>query len=360
MSISFKLFFGDSNIRRIRVENKSPSYAEFTSLLQKLYPENYHPELFVKWQDEEGDQITVSSQPEWEHLLQTVKEQPIKLYITEGLSPYFKDGPPALPQYFYEENKEVINEQPELLQRLQQAVPQCLQHLFTGDRILPYDLPEWLKDAIQIKRIPVIGNEVDLDIDVKKLFEAMHKHALKLLSDTKNITFVQQAKTILQDMLTIIPKHAVTLYNLSCAEALLGNTKEALAALRAAIFDGGYNNVDHMEKDDDMASIRNTPEFQELVSALKTGKSQEEEMDPEESAILQDWEKVDATMEVESPSQPTVQPTLSVGEQKWLNAIEDLKSMGFEQGMEYFGPRCVILLEKYHGDLNAVINELVQ
>jgi len=367
MGLSFKLFFGDTNIRRIRVDNNNPTYNEFTCFLQSLFPENYHPELFIKWQDEEGDQITVSSQAEWEHLLQSVQVQPIKLYIAEGIQPYFKDGPLAEPQYFYVENKEQIKEeikeQPELLERIQQVVPQTLQHLFKGERILPYDFPEWVKEAIQIKRIPVIGNEVDIDIDIEKLFDSMHKQSLKLLSDAKNIPFIQQAKVILQDMLTIIPKHAITLYNLSCAEALLGNAKEALSALRDSIV-AGYSNFEHMEKDEDLANIRNTPEFQELVSTLKKGSSPEpEELDPEKSAILQDWQEVNATMEVESPSQPTTatsQPTLSIGEQKWKGEIEELRSMGFGLNIEYFGPKCVVLLEKYKGELNAVMDELLQ
>jgi len=36
-----------------------------------------------------------------------VKERPIKLYVTEGIVPYFKDGPSPQVQYFYEENKKM-------------------------------------------------------------------------------------------------------------------------------------------------------------------------------------------------------------------------------------------------------------
>jgi len=373
MSTSFKIFFDENNIRRIRVESASPTYSEITSLLESLYPENYHPELSIKWQDEEGDKITVSSELEWNHLLQSVNERPIKLFVTEGKGLYFKDGPPAQPQYFYTENKEEVKEEPELLNRLQQSIPQCLQRLFKGNRILPYDIPDWLRPAVQIKRLQSIGNEVDLDVDIPKLFNVMHKRALELLSDVKNTAFIQQAKTLLQDMLELIPKHAVTLYNLSCAEALLGNTSEALKNLRAAIFDGGYSNVEHMEKDEDLATIRDTPEFKELVNSLK----KEEPVIIEESQtmesiaspdIMQDWTNVDEEL---SPaidiSVPQVtdtpmkeEPILSLGEQKWLEAIENLKGMGFGQDQPYFGPQCAVLLEKYNGDLSAVINEFLQ
>jgi len=362
MSTAFKIFLGENNIRRIRVDSENPSYIEFTNLLRDLYPKDYHKELFLKWKDEEGDLITVSSEQEWHHLLQSVQERPIKLYITEGCAPYFKDGPPPQPVCFYKVNKEQITEEPQLLDRLKNSVPQCLQHLFQGDRILPYDLPEWAKEAISIKRLPLPGNEVDLDIDIPKLFEAMHKRALELLRDVSNTKFILEAKSLLQDMLTIVPKHAVTLYNLSCVESLLGHTKEAVKFLQSAIVDGGYNNVEHMMKDEDLANIRDTPEFQELVQSLqKTEKADE---------IMRDWTQVEEEkveqpkVEEEKIEQPKVEKVeevpISVGEHKWRESIDLLKRMGFGQNDPFFGPRCVGLLEQHNGDITNVLNALLQ
>lgn len=115
---SFKIYFSDNNIRRISSDVERPTYEQFTELLMGLYPNDYHPELYVRWRDEDGDLIIASSEAEWTEMLNAIHERPIKLYVTEGMTPYFKDGPPAEPQYFYAENEEPEEkEKPELLER---------------------------------------------------------------------------------------------------------------------------------------------------------------------------------------------------------------------------------------------------
>jgi len=362
---SFKLFFDENNIRRISTEIEHPSYEQFQELLGSLYPNNYHPELFIKWRDEDGDLITLSSQAEWAHMMSVLKERPIKLNVSEGQAPYFKDGPPAQPQFFYQETKEEIKEDNEILKRLKKTIPDCLERLYACRRILPDNIPTWLSDAVKIKdRLP--GNEVDLDVDIPKLFNAMHTRALECLKDAKNIPLIKQAKKLLQDMLEIVPKHAVTLYNLSCAESLLGNTKDAIKRLRDAIFEGGYRNFEHMEKDEDLESVRETEEYQELLKSVKSldDVADMEEVVPKEETvpepanpIEEDWTKVEENKEEPKQESLPEAPVLSVGEQKWADSIHLLQNMGF--GGEFFGPRCVVLLEKYNGDLAFVINDLL-
>jgi len=200
-------------------------------------------------------------------MLKFAHAEPIKLYVTEGMMPYFKDGPPAEPRYFYAEQGSVEETQkPELLERLKKSVPQCLQKFFKGGRILPNNIPQWLKDAVFIKKR--MGSDVDLDVDILKLWNAMHIKAMECLQDAKNSEVVLQGKRLLEDMLEIIPKHALTLYNLSCAESLLGNSKEAVKRLRDAVI-AGYRNFEHMMKDEDLENIRSTSEFQELQSELE-------------------------------------------------------------------------------------------
>jgi len=221
-----------------------------------------------------------------------------------------------------------------------------------------------LKDAVKIKNR--LGNEVDLDVDIPKLFHAMHQRVLELLRDAKNTQFLQQAKDLLEDMLEIIPKHAIALYNLSCVESLLGNTKEAVKRLRDAIFEGGYRDFKHMEKDEDLNNIRNTEEYQELLQTVESDIQNEspvptevEQAEVEQPAnpIEQSWTHVEATQAV-PPEQVPQEPVRSVGEVKWAEAIELLTNMGFANG-PYSGPRFVVLLEKYNGDLALVINDLL-
>jgi len=97
-------------------------------------------------------------------------------------------------------------------------------------------------------------------------------------------------------MLSLIPKHAVTLYNLSCAESLLGNKSKAIIALKSAVEDGGYNNVEHLIKDEDLTNLHDMPQFQELVQSLQKDNSTEEtnamETDKPNDDMIDDWTQV--------------------------------------------------------------------
>jgi hypothetical protein len=282
-----------------------------------------------------------------------------------------------------------VEEKPELLQRLRNAVPKCLQRLFPSNRIIPDHIPSWLEGAVTIKRLP--NQEVDLDVDIPKLFSAMHKRSLECLQDARDAKVVQQGKQLLLDMLEIIPRDAVTLYNLSCAESLLGNIKEALHWLKQSIIEG-YRNFEHMMKDQDLENLRKSPEFKELLETLNVIPKTEEnnsipipeqqpqtpapvvnvvntpapvvqekpqepipEQVPQTQAMEEDWTHVG---EQPKEAAPEPEPILSAGEVKWKESIELLKNMGF--GGVYFGPKCVVLLEKHKGDLPSVINDLLR
>eukprot|EP01126_Amoeba_proteus_P003318 TRINITY_DN110_c0_g1_i4.p1 TRINITY_DN110_c0_g1~~TRINITY_DN110_c0_g1_i4.p1 ORF type:complete len:438 (-),score=74.49 TRINITY_DN110_c0_g1_i4:63-1376(-) len=60
----------------------------------------------------------------------------------------------------------------------------------------------------------------------------------------------------------------IPVYNIACCHALLGNKQIAMTLLQKAV-DLGYHNVRHMENDSDLDSLRNTIEFQQLISSLK-------------------------------------------------------------------------------------------
>jgi len=59
------------------------------------------------------------------------------------------------------------------------------------------------------------------------------------------------------------------LYNIACCHALLGDSKAALAVLSKSIH-AGFRDVEHMRTDPDLASLREVPEFQELVVLIPT------------------------------------------------------------------------------------------
>lgn len=64
------------------------------------------------------------------------------------------------------------------------------------------------------------------------------------------------------------PGNATAHYNLACSLALLERADEAIESLEAAI-GLGYDDLDHLLADEDLASLRDKPRFQELAGRLE-------------------------------------------------------------------------------------------
>ena len=65
----------------------------------------------------------------------------------------------------------------------------------------------------------------------------------------------------------LCPKNPEVMYNLACSHAQLQHTADALASLRRAV-ELGFDDLDHLISDPDLASIRAHPGFHRLVSEL--------------------------------------------------------------------------------------------
>ncbi|HWE24946.1 MAG TPA: hypothetical protein VG496_13490, partial [Myxococcales bacterium] len=75
---------------------------------------------------------------------------------------------------------------------------------------------------------------------------------------------VKEASETLAELVVRAPDLAEAQYNYACALARLGDRKQALEHLRIAIkLDGDL--AGHARQDEDLKSLRNTPEFQELT-----------------------------------------------------------------------------------------------
>jgi len=99
------------------------------------------------------------------------------------------------------------------------------------------------------------------------LFWQLHRLSLQYL-DSSDKNEIQKGKEILLKMNEIKPNHPIALYNLACAESLLGNTNEALSTLDQAI-DAGYHDLYHMINDKDFDNIKNLEGFCNLVEKVK-------------------------------------------------------------------------------------------
>ena len=65
------------------------------------------------------------------------------------------------------------------------------------------------------------------------------------------------------------PEHPTVWYNLACSLSLLKRYDEALEALRRSTL-LGYNDVQHLLKDPDLASLRQIPKFRRFLETLTT------------------------------------------------------------------------------------------
>jgi hypothetical protein len=78
----------------------------------------------------------------------------------------------------------------------------------------------------------------------------------------------EKAAALCRTMLGIAPRHPNPHYNLACALARLGKKEEALAALERSVACGFYP-ADHMEQDEDLATLRADPRFKQCTEKAK-------------------------------------------------------------------------------------------
>jgi len=118
----------------------------------------------------------------------------------------------------------------------------------------------------------------------KRKFWWLHKKSLELLSSTDKDDLLK-GKECLLIMLEIYPNHIIALYNLACAESLLGNVEESLKTLEKSI-EAGYHDLEHILNDNDFINIRDTPRFTQIINALQqklfSQSSNEKSENPEE------------------------------------------------------------------------------
>jgi Tfp pilus assembly protein PilF len=88
----------------------------------------------------------------------------------------------------------------------------------------------------------------------------LHRQMMKAFGDGK----YDRARDLAEKVVQADPDNAVSWYNLACAESRLNHRDKALAALKRAIREG-YLSFRHMEKDPDLANIRNTAEYRGIL-----------------------------------------------------------------------------------------------
>jgi hypothetical protein len=162
----------------------------------------------------------------------------------------------------------------------------------------------------------------------------------------ENIT---AARDLFRMQLSIL-EHNIPLYNIACCEALLGNAKEALEHLRKAVA-VGYTNVDHMEKDEDLKSLRDSDEFQAIVLSLRSAKTTTTSDATNTPVIPAPVPAIPVSVQPVVPSAPAESQVKPATEDPSLSLLE---SMGFTDKQKNMDA-----LARAKGDITTAVQVLI-
>jgi predicted esterase len=111
------------------------------------------------------------------------------------------------------------------------------------------------------------------EIDKEKILEYIRlNQGLHPLFEEKKF---EEAADICRKMIELIPRSAEPHYNLACAHAQLGRKDEALSELEKSV-ELGFEDSEHILKDDDLTSLRTEPRFTAAVAKARVKEAQVE------------------------------------------------------------------------------------
>lgn len=118
--------------------------------------------------------------------------------------------------------------------------------------------------------VPWFGSlgQLDFDIDFFERLLARTPDSIETLRILAELVskkgLVSRAVELDHRLVQLLPDDFLARYNLACSLALAGRPDEAIDALSRAIL-LGYDDLDHMESDPDLESIRSHPDFLALL-----------------------------------------------------------------------------------------------
>jgi len=183
-------------------------------------------------------------------------------------------------------------------------------------------------------------------------FHQLHSQGIKLM-ESGTPAGIQEARGIFLEQLNLIPEASSPVYNLACCEALLGNPAEALAYLKKAI-NAGFTDVNHIENDSDLKSLRDLEEFKSIVLSLKPTSTTATATTSSAPVVVPSpfvAPTVPSAPLAEVPATPAPAPTPSPPS---AEALQTLENMGFLNK-----ERNVAALQRANGDLTVAVQLLL-
>jgi len=345
---SFKIFIGDE-IRRFRLENLI--YDLFVEKLSQTIP-NFHPEMKITYEDIDKDKIVISSEIEWKemitHLSEVVKDDVIKLWITDTKTKqYFKDGGIESMRIYSEKNDVEAEVSESFTEKYSFLYTSAISRLFPGNVILPYNIPSYLQEVLDVKCIK--EGVADVDIKISDLFGHLNKTALQFMDNVEEYSLCK-AKLILESLLILQPDNPNVYYNLACVECLRKNVQTSLDYLQEA-FKAGYDDIQHLCSDPDLTFLRSHEEWLSFLKSVKV----EVEIKVESKVEAEAEVKVEAKVEepkVEVQAKVEEQPAL---DHKWGKEMQTLSEMGFDLTKS----TVISILDHHKGDIDGTLSDLL-
>jgi hypothetical protein len=265
--------------------------------------------LVIEYDDDESDRVRIASEIEWVECVRLSSgiTGPLKLYVRRGKGEEAKKKPesptkakddsdsdhdhdaPIVPKLALpkaDEEKAAETSVPELppLNASSTAAPKAPAHdyqcesqqdklvlelvstLFKCDAAheLMSPLPGVDFGSVVRRVVDPLRQEVHIDIDRQVLRHRAVVTANAMIDASENTA----AQAVLEAANALFADDFIIEYNLACVAALLGNTEAAVIHLEHAVAHG-YNKVNHLEQDADLASIMGDARVVALVRKMK-------------------------------------------------------------------------------------------
>jgi len=238
---------------------------------------------------------------------------------------------------------------------------QCaIERLFPENKILPYHIPAYLQEVLKIDTLA--NHEVDLDIDVQGVAQAINTEALNLMN-SPHPSDLAKSKFLLQSLAMIREDDPHVHYNLACADSLLQDVKSSLEQLQIAC-EKGYNNFKHLVEDPDLAFLRMHEQYQSFIASVMPSSvtNDESKVEQKEPVVPVEEKASEPVPEIAQPVVDSVAVELEketavedAKPERWGDEIEVLKGMGFQLQDSVF----VDVLDHHKGNLERAVQDLI-
>ena len=115
--------------------------------------------------------------------------------------------------------------------------------------------------------------QLDFEIDFFESLLARNQDSVEVLRVLAELVsqkgLVTRAVELDSRLVAVLPNDFLARYNLACSLARAGRSDEAIDSLTRAIL-LGYDDIAHLESDPDLDSLRDHPDFQELLGHGRT------------------------------------------------------------------------------------------